>query len=166
MSHQEFEAWWAGRGQFCRAGGGHYEKSFAWAAWKQKDDELEKRKDDLVELGLLGLKHGWGKQPDKHLAEFLDDKLANLPPPLIDPVSVAPVNGWFDATTTPPKANTIVIVAFEMDRPGDWRMKCGCYEPDSTDPCIKAQKGWRIFGGGWTPSHWTPLPLPPFERTK
>lgn len=28
-----FESWWSKHGQFCRAGGGDYEKSFAWAAW-------------------------------------------------------------------------------------------------------------------------------------
>ena len=28
-----FEAWWGKYGQFCRAGGGGYEKTFAWLAW-------------------------------------------------------------------------------------------------------------------------------------
>lgn len=30
----EFEAWWAAQGQFCRAGGGEYEKTFAYRAWE------------------------------------------------------------------------------------------------------------------------------------
>ena len=29
-----FEAWWLSDGQFCRAGGGDYEKTFAWRAWE------------------------------------------------------------------------------------------------------------------------------------
>ena len=29
----EFEAWWQSDGQFCRAGGGDYEKTFAYHAW-------------------------------------------------------------------------------------------------------------------------------------
>ena len=29
-----FEAWWAKHGQFCRAGGGEYEKTFAFRAWQ------------------------------------------------------------------------------------------------------------------------------------
>lgn len=29
-----FEAWWAKEGQFCRAGGGDYEKTFAHSAWQ------------------------------------------------------------------------------------------------------------------------------------
>lgn len=29
-----FEAWWEEHGQFCRAGGGSYEKTFAYRAWE------------------------------------------------------------------------------------------------------------------------------------
>lgn len=28
-----FERWWEEHGQYCRSGGGQYEKSFAYAAW-------------------------------------------------------------------------------------------------------------------------------------
>lgn len=31
---EEFETWWEKHGQYCRAGGGQYEKTFAWAAWQ------------------------------------------------------------------------------------------------------------------------------------
>lgn len=31
---EEFERWWETHGQYCRAGGGDYEKSFAWAAFE------------------------------------------------------------------------------------------------------------------------------------
>lgn len=30
----EFEDWWNKQGQFCRAGGGEYEKTFAYRAWE------------------------------------------------------------------------------------------------------------------------------------
>lgn len=30
---EPFEEWWEKHGQFCRAGGGDYEKTFAWNAW-------------------------------------------------------------------------------------------------------------------------------------
>lgn len=31
---EQFEAWWEGEGQFVRAGGGNYEKTFAYQAWQ------------------------------------------------------------------------------------------------------------------------------------
>ena len=30
----DFEKWWQEHGQFCRAGGGEYEKTFAFRAWE------------------------------------------------------------------------------------------------------------------------------------
>ena len=33
MSREAFEAWWSATGQFHRAGGGEYEKTFAFHAW-------------------------------------------------------------------------------------------------------------------------------------
>lgn len=30
----DFETWWEKHGQFCRAGGGQYEKTFAFRAWE------------------------------------------------------------------------------------------------------------------------------------
>lgn len=33
-TEQEFESWWQENGQFCRAGGGDYEKTFAYRAWQ------------------------------------------------------------------------------------------------------------------------------------
>lgn len=34
MSREAFEAWWEEEGQFCRAGGGDYEKTFAFRAYE------------------------------------------------------------------------------------------------------------------------------------
>lgn len=31
---ERFEAWWEAHGQHCRAGGGEYEKTFAFRAWE------------------------------------------------------------------------------------------------------------------------------------
>lgn len=31
---ERFEEWWQAHGQFCRAGGGDYEKTFAYRAWE------------------------------------------------------------------------------------------------------------------------------------
>lgn len=31
---EEFEMWWREQGQFCRAGGGEYEKTFAYRAYE------------------------------------------------------------------------------------------------------------------------------------
>jgi len=36
----EFSAWWEGHGQFCRAGGGTYERSFAFEAWRHLYPQL------------------------------------------------------------------------------------------------------------------------------
>lgn len=33
---EEFETWWEAHGQFCRAGGGDYEKTFAFSAWQAR----------------------------------------------------------------------------------------------------------------------------------
>jgi len=46
---QEFEEWWAEHGQFCRAGGGDYEKAFAYHAWRRLADKLERTTAALSE---------------------------------------------------------------------------------------------------------------------
>jgi hypothetical protein len=37
-----FDAWWEQHGQFCRAGGGSYEKTFAFRAWEAAHEECAK----------------------------------------------------------------------------------------------------------------------------
>ena len=71
---------------------------------------------------------------------------------------------WISVKDRLPEPMTMVLAAFEMDRPGDWRIKCASYEPLCIEFSIINQKGWRIFGGGWTPSHWCPLPATPTEE--
>ena len=36
-----FETWWEQHGQFCRAGGGDYEKTFAFRAWEAAEAGFE-----------------------------------------------------------------------------------------------------------------------------
>jgi len=36
---ERFEAWWQTHGQYCRAGGGEYEKTFAFRAWEAAQSE-------------------------------------------------------------------------------------------------------------------------------
>lgn len=38
-----FEAWWKSHGQFCRAGGGDYEKTFAFRAWEAAEASERER---------------------------------------------------------------------------------------------------------------------------
>ena len=71
---------------------------------------------------------------------------------------------WVRVADRRPEPMTMVLAAFEMDRPGDWRIKCASYEPLCIEFSIINQKGWRIFGGGWTPTHWRYLPATPTEE--
>ena len=42
-----FEAWWEAHGQFCRAGGGDYEKTFAYRAFEYAETSATKRHAEL-----------------------------------------------------------------------------------------------------------------------
>ena len=37
---ERFEYWWQEHGQFCRSGGGDYEKTFAFRAWEAANKDL------------------------------------------------------------------------------------------------------------------------------
>ena len=43
-----FEAWWEREGQFCRAGGGDYEKTFAFSAWNARATQASAPADPAV----------------------------------------------------------------------------------------------------------------------
>ncbi|WP_079983033.1 DUF551 domain-containing protein [Salmonella enterica] len=65
--------------------------------------------------------------------------------------------GWISCSERMPDSKTVVLVAREFGRKGDWRMKWATYipwHPDTND-------GWLIPGASWKPSHWMPLPEPP-----
>lgn len=63
------------------------------------------------------------------------------------------VPDWQPIETAP--NNIPLLVAVELDGPGDWRIKIGGLQ----------QGHWRIFGASWTPSHWMPLPAAPIAAT-
>jgi hypothetical protein len=74
----DFEAWWSDHGQFCRAGGGDYEKTFAYRAWNAARD-LDRQDWSRVHHALA--KHG--KHPgrtDDHLADVIDRAIATPQP--------------------------------------------------------------------------------------
>ncbi|MDV2903102.1 DUF551 domain-containing protein [Phytobacter diazotrophicus] len=66
-------------------------------------------------------------------------------------------DGWIPVSERLPPLKTGVLVATEMDGPGDWRMKWATRVPEHPD----AINGWLIPGASWTPSHWHPLPDAP-----
>jgi molecular chaperone GrpE (heat shock protein) len=43
----EFNQWWENEGQYQRAGGGQYERTFAWWAWLNREQKQQAIIDDL-----------------------------------------------------------------------------------------------------------------------
>lgn len=43
----EFDQWWENEGQYQRAGGGQYERSFAWWAWLNREQKQQAIIDNL-----------------------------------------------------------------------------------------------------------------------
>lgn len=43
----EFDQWWENEGQYQRAGGGQYERSFAWWAWLSREQKQQARIEKL-----------------------------------------------------------------------------------------------------------------------
>lgn len=56
---------------------------------------------------------------------------------------------WQPIETAP--HDEVLLLAYEFDRPGDWRIKVGGYW----------NGGWEVFGASWTPTRWKPLPVVP-----
>ncbi len=54
MSREAFETWWESEGQFLRAGGGDYEKTFAFHAWQAAQDDAFERAAKLCEEHYAG----------------------------------------------------------------------------------------------------------------
>src|SRR5574337_1056676 len=46
---ERFEEWWQAHGQFCRAGGGDYEKTFAFRAWEAAATAERNIIDDAID---------------------------------------------------------------------------------------------------------------------
>jgi len=50
---EQFEKWWEDEGQYQRAGGGDYEKTFAWWAWLNREQSKEaaiREMDEVIKL--------------------------------------------------------------------------------------------------------------------
>ncbi|MFB6330575.1 hypothetical protein [Acinetobacter variabilis] len=50
---EQFEKWWEDEGQYQRAGGGDYEKTFAWWAWLNREQSKEaaiQEMDEVIKL--------------------------------------------------------------------------------------------------------------------
>lgn len=50
---EQFEKWWEDEGQYQRAGGGDYEKTFAWWAWLNREQSKEaaiKEMDEVIKM--------------------------------------------------------------------------------------------------------------------
>lgn len=71
-------------------------------------------------------------------------------------------DGWIKCSERMPEQKTGVLVACEMDGPGDWRMKWASYIPEHP----YAIYGWLIPGASWKPTHWMPLPAAPQQEAR
>lgn len=58
-------------------------------------------------------------------------------------------DNWQPIETAP--HDKILMLAYEFDRPGDWRIKVGGYWDGQ----------WNVFGASWTPTRWKHLPAAP-----
>ena len=48
----EFDQWWENEGQYQRAGGGQYERSFAWWAWLNQEQKQQAKIDELHKISV------------------------------------------------------------------------------------------------------------------
>jgi len=81
MDRPNFEAWWEEHGQYGRAGGGEYEKTFAYNAWVSQAERIRVLREALekltackaVEIRLRQLHEmGHGTDYDQHRRQFAD----------------------------------------------------------------------------------------------
>lgn len=80
-----FEAWWETQGQYLRAGGGQYEKTFAWHAWcaaapqPAQQEPLATFKDEVIgyfnAAFVEGLQEALAETQDEHLKDLVERRL-------------------------------------------------------------------------------------------
>ena len=81
----EFDQWWEDEGQYQRAGGGQYERSFAWWAWLNREQKQQAIIDNLkaqlnnMEACYIEKKKELEDQHKKvdEVLEYLDGESAN-----------------------------------------------------------------------------------------
>jgi hypothetical protein len=114
--------------------------------WKRRTNAVRGGLDPHV-IAALGMSDG--------ILELLVEDLAALTAePKLEPK-------WVDAAVELPPEKTMVLAAFEMDGPGDWRIKTGTRVPGHPDA---VENGWLVHGGGWRPTRWMNIPLAPDGR--
>ena len=69
MDRPNFEAWWEEHGQYGRAGGGEYEKTFAYNAWVSQAERIRVLREAL-EVAKNGL--GWWQESCPELVTECD----------------------------------------------------------------------------------------------
>lgn len=94
--NSDFEQWWKKHGQFCRSGGGEYEKTFAFRAWEAATNRAATKRApkprELSPVGtgaLLGeqqfcFEKGW-KEGISALRKMLRSNLSSATRPPISP---------------------------------------------------------------------------------
>ena len=75
----EFDQWWENEGQYQRAGGGQYERSFAWWAWLSREQK-QQAKIEKLEIELSTTKQVLGNVIDMEVAKVdsLKTQLNNM----------------------------------------------------------------------------------------
>ena len=74
----DFDSWWENEGQYNRAGGSNYEKTFAWEAWNHKDKEVKELQSKIERV----LEYLEGESADhwglwKEKADMMDQAASN-----------------------------------------------------------------------------------------
>ena len=72
----EFDQWWENEGQYQRAGGGQYERTFAWWAWLNREQK-QQAKIEKLEIELSTTKQVLGNVIDMEVAK-VDNLKAQL----------------------------------------------------------------------------------------
>lgn len=73
---REFEAWWESDGKYCRAGGGDYERTFAYEAWQAASATLAQQPAPVAqEPDAIAEAKAWCAENEGTPAEFLAHQL-------------------------------------------------------------------------------------------
>lgn len=72
----------------------------------------------------------------------------------LERIGIAEHGAWEDIRCAP--ADELLLLAAEMDGPGDWRMKVGGYWDGR----------WHVFGASWKPTRFMRLPAPPSDSAR
>lgn len=115
---QEFEVWWETEGQYLRSGGGAYEKTFAYHAWKKSQAPKEMQWPQGRDVGRIGdmspsdsLRVGLDSDNDVYLSVYSEDGSGS-----VEFCAIGPGGGKSSRTRT---ALIALMVAIEADNTED-----------------------------------------------